>query len=163
MERNMSNNRTYEEDFKIIDTTDIQIQSLVKYGAAVGYEAVYRTDENGKDILVRFKQPNFRCVGQEYTSVRTMLKLHNEASEQTFEYVKTLSKDESLAEFLNRENDEGYNLINLLFAGTCKTVQQVKGQYTRKKGLVIQSGMVKFMTDHAYYQHACMLLDEDKQ
>lgn len=158
----MSNNRVYEEDFKIVDTTDIQIQSLVKFGAAVGYEAVYRTDENGKDIPVRFKQPNFRCVGQEYTSVRTMLKLHNEASEQTFEYVKTLSKDESLAEFLNRENDEGYNLINLLFAGTCKTVKKVKGQGTRKKGLVIQSGMVKFMTDHAYHQHACVLLGEDK-
>jgi hypothetical protein len=91
-----------------------------------------------------------------------MIKLHNEASEQTFEYLKTLSKDESLSEFLNRENDEGYNLINLLFAGTCKTVQQVKGQGTRKKGLVIQSGMVKFVTDHAYYQHACMLLGEDK-
>lgn len=158
----MSNNRVYEEDFKIIDTTDIQIQSLVKFCAALGYEAVYRTDENGKDIPVRFKQPNFRCVGQEYTSVKTMIKLHNEASEQTFEYLKTLSKEESLAEFLNRENDEGYNLINLLFAGTCKTVQQVKGQYTRKKGLVIQSGMVKFVTDKDYYQHACMLLGEDK-
>lgn len=159
----MSNNRVQEEDFKIIDTTDIQIQSLVKFSAALGYEAVYRTDENGKDIPVRFKQPNFRCVGQEYTSVRTMLKLHNEASEQTFEYLKTLSEEESLAEFLNRENDEGYNLINLLFAGTCKTVQQVKGQYTRKKGLVIQSGMVKFMTDKDYYQHAYMLLGENEQ
>lgn len=158
----MSNTRVREEDFKVIDTTDIQIQSLVKFSAALGYEAVYRTDENGKDIPVRFKQPNFLCLGQEYTSVHTMLKLHNEASEQTFEYVKTLSKDESLAEFLNRENDEGYNLINLLFAGTCKTVQQVKGQGTRKKGLVIQSGMVKFMTDKDYYQHTCMLLGEDK-
>lgn len=159
----MYKKHTYEEDFKIIDTTDIQIQSLVKFSAALGYEAVYRTDENGKDIPVRFKQPNFRCVGQEYTSVRTMLKLHNEASEQTFEYVKTLSKDESLSEFLNRENDEGYNIINLLFAGTCKTVQQVKGQYTRKKGLVIQSGMVKFVTDKDYYQHACVLLGDDAQ
>lgn len=159
----MYNKRVYEENFKIIDTTDIQIQSLVKFSAALGYEAVYRTDKNGKDIPVRFKQPNFRYVGQEYTSVRTMLKLHNEASEQTFEYVKTLSKEESLAEFFNRENDEGYNIINLLFAGTCKTVQQVKGQGTRKKGLVIQSGMVKFMTDKDYYQHACMLLGEGKQ
>ena len=125
-----------------IDTKLIQEQSLVNFANAIGYEVV--EDENRN--IRRFKQPRFRSYGEEYISVKRMLRLHNNAAEDVFEYVKSLGSEE-FSDFLNRKDGQGREMIDLMFAGSCKIVRKVKGQYTRKEGLIIQSNIVQFMTD----------------
>lgn len=141
----------------IVDTSAIQEKSLVAFGAALGYEPVYKAflQEGGtwhEERLVRFKQPRFACVGEEYISVKSMVKMHNGAAEKAFNYIRTI-KGESLSEFLSRPYGEGRSLLELVAAGGCKIVKKVKGQYSRNGGFQIQSHMVKFMTpqDKAQY------------
>ena len=141
----------------IIDTTAIQEHSLVNFAASLGYEPVYKIYHRGKDDveprLFRFKQPRFACVGEEYLSVKTMLRAHNTSAENVFDYLKTLSDEEFFADFLSRPYGEGRSMMEILAAGGCKIVKKVKGQYSRKGGFQIQSHMVKFMTpqDKAQY------------
>lgn len=142
----------------IVDTSAIQEKSLVAFGAALGYEPVYKAflQEGGtwhEERLVRFKQPRFACVGEEYLSVKTMLRAHNKSAENVFDYLKTLSDEERFSEFLSRPYGDGRSMMEILAAGGCKIVKRVKGQYSRKGGFQIQSHMVKFMTpqDKAQY------------
>ena len=142
----------------IVDTSAIQEKSLVAFGAALGYEPVYKAfpQEGGtwyEERLVRFKQPRFACVGEEYLSVKTMLRAHNTSAENVFDYLKTLSDEEFFSDFLSRPYGEGRSMMEILAAGGCKIVKKVKGQYSRKGGFQIQSHMVKFMTpqDKAQY------------
>lgn len=145
----------------IVDTSAIQEKSLVDFAAQLGYEPVYSTFlrepydyrlSEYVERLVRFKQPRFACVGEEYLSVKTVIKLHNGAAEGAFDYIRTI-KGESLSEFLSRPDGEGRSLLELVAAGGCKIVKKVKGQYSRKNGFRVQGHMVKFMTpqDYAHY------------
>lgn len=131
-----------------IDTQVIQRESLIRFAAAMGYEVVM----DRQDRIRRFKQPRFKSAGVEYISVKSMLKMHNTSAENVFEYVKSLSC-ETYGEFLNRKDAEGRTMIELMFAGSCKIVRKIKGQATRKEGLVIQSSVIEFMTDQDYYQY----------
>jgi len=131
-----------------IDTQNLQKESLVRFAAAMGYEVVTDT----KNRIRRFKQPRFQSAGVEYVSVKSMIGMHNKSAENVFEYVKSLSC-ETFGEFLNREDAEGRTMIELMFAGSCKIVRQVKGQATRKEGLVIQSNIIEFMTEQDRYQY----------
>lgn len=142
----------------VIDTTTIQEQSLINFAAQLGYEPVYSffydpVLDSHEERLVRFKQPRFACVGEEYLSVKTMLRAHNKSAENVFDYLKTLSDEERFSEFLSRPYGEGRSMMEILAAGGCKIVKKVKGQYSRKGGFQIQSHMVKFMTpqDKAQY------------
>ena len=140
-----------------IDTSAIQEQSLINFAAQLGYEPVYSFFENGTtwgdERIVRFKQPRFACVGEEYISVKTMLRAHNSAAEQVFEHLKTLDDEESFSDFLSRKNGDGRSMMEILAAGGCKIVKKVKGQYSRKGGFQVQSHMVKFMTPQDYAQY----------
>lgn len=133
----------------VVGTTLLQCESLIQFAACIGYEVVVNEQNN----IVRFKQPNFRSVGEEYISVRRMIKLHNSAAEDIFEFIKTIPKEYSFQDFLN--GTSGHALIETLFAGSSKIVRKVKGQYHRKEGLVIQSHKVEFNSDkdYAHYGH----------
>ena len=142
----------------IVDTSAIQEQSLINFAAQLGYEPVYSMFYNSaldahEERLVRFKQPRFACVGEEYLSVKTMLRAHNKSAENVFDYLKTLSDEEFFSDFLSRPLGAGRSMVEILAAGGCKIVKNVKGQYSRKGGFQIQSRMVKFMTpqDKAQY------------
>lgn len=146
----------------VIDTTAIQEQSLINFAAQLGYEPVYSTFlrepydyrlSEYTERLVRFKQPRFACVGEEYLSVKTILRAHNTSAENVFDYLKTLRIGESFSDFISRPYGDGRSMMEILAAGGCKIVKKVKGQYSRKGGFKIQSHMVKFMTpqDKAQY------------
>ena len=142
----------------VIDTSAIQEQSLIDFAAQLGYETVYvvikdRVTGCYHDRLARFKQPRFACVGEEYISVKTMLRAHNTAAENAFEYLKTLDGEESFSDFLSRKSGDGRSMMEVLAAGGCKIVKKVKGQYSRKGGFQVQSHMVKFMTPQDYAQY----------
>lgn len=131
-----------------VDTQYLQEESLMRFAAAMGYEVVM--DQYNR--IRRFKQPKFQCDGTEYISVKNMIRLHNSSAENVFEYVKTLDS-ETFGEFLDRRDREGRTMIELMFAGTCKIVRKIKGQATRKEGLVIQSNIVEFMTKQDFAQY----------
>ncbi len=133
---------------KAVDTQFLQEESLIRFAAAMGYEVVM----DQYDRIRRFKQPNFKCAGIEYISVKSMLKMHNNSAESVFEYVKALD-EETYNEFLNRKDRTGRTMIELMFAGSCKIVRKIKGQATRKDGLVIQCNVIEFMTRQDYVQY----------
>ncbi len=146
---------TENEDFMVVNSEEIQLESLVQFASGLGYESCWSLE--GK--LQRFKQPRFRCIGKEYISVQNMIKLHNTAAEDIFEHLGSV--DMSFKEFLNTE--EGEDIITMLFAGSCKIVETVKCQYSRKRGGFFLhdtpgNNMVKFMTkkDEAQYKHFLM-------
>ena len=142
----------------VIDTSAIQELSLINFSAQLGYEPVYKVYTKGVDDveprLFRFKQPRFACVGEEYISVRTMLRAHNTSAENVFDYIKTLEVGETLSTFLSRKDSAGRSMMEILAAGGCKIVKKVKGQYSRKGGFQVQSHTgLEFMTpqDKAQY------------
>jgi len=146
-----------EEDFTIVNTEELQLQSLVLFGNALGYDAVYSLE--GK--LQRFKQPRFRCVGKEYISVRNMIKMHNTAAEDIFEHLSSV--DMSFKELLNTE--EGEDIITMLFAGSVKIVETVKAQFSRKRGGFFLhdtpgNNMIRFMTDRDFAHYKSWMSKE---
>lgn len=140
-----------------VDTTQLQEESLILFASAMGYEALF----DNKERLIRFKQPKFRCIGEEYKSVRSMIKLHNFAAEDIFQHVTTVNTD--FQTFI--ATDEGLDMITLLFAGTVRVIQQVKGQYKRGVGFFVHdtksNHMIKFNTDRdeAHYGHHVLMED----
>lgn len=138
-----------------VDTTTLQEESLINFAAAIGYEALFDT----KARLLRFKQPKFRKQGVEYRSVRSMIKIHNEAAEDVFRHLATVNTD--FQSFIN--TDEGLDMVTLLFAGTVKIIETVKGQYKRGVGFFVDDSksnhMIKFNTDRdaAHYQHYLLM------
>ena len=139
------------EEFEYVNTTDLQLTSLVAFCNALGYDEVY--DQQGR--LLRFKAPRFRCCGDEYMSVKRAIRLHNCAPHDIWGYITTVNTD--FNSFLNTPNSQ--DLITALFAGTCKIIDTVKGQFSRKKGFFVHNTksnhMVKFVTkrDYAHYRH----------
>lgn len=127
------------------NTAELQEESLVNFGAALGYEPVY--DLRG---LRCFRQPNFSVVGREHVSVNTMIRLHNESAEEVFAMLKMTPYVE-FGEFIKKQSNVE-DLITI-FAGTTKIVQRVKLVFSKKKGLIVQDHNVKFMTkrDQRYY------------
>lgn len=140
-----------------VDTTAIQEESLINFAAAIGYEALFDTQAR----LLRFKQPKFRKQGLEYRSVRSMIKLHNSAAEDIFRHLATVNTD--FQSFIN--TDEGLDMITLLFAGTVKIIENVKGQYKRGVGFFVNdtksNHMIKFNTDRdaAHYKNYVLMED----
>lgn len=140
-----------------VDTTALQEESLINFAAAIGYEAVFDT----KARLTRFKQPKFRKQGVEYRSVRSMIKLHNSAAEDVWKHLSTVNTD--FKSFIN--TDEGLDMITLLFAGTVKIIETVKGQYKCGVGFFVHdtksNHMIKFNTDRdeAHYGHHVLMED----
>lgn len=146
-----------ECDFTVVNSEEIQLESLVQFASGLGYESVWSVE--GK--LQRFKQPRFRCIGKEYISVRNMIKLHNTAAEDIFEHLASV--DMSFKEFLNTE--EGEDIITMLFAGSVKIVEKVKAQYSRKRGGFFLhdtpgNNMIRFMTKKDEKQFGHFLMQE---
>lgn len=137
------------EDY--VNTEDLQLTSLVDFMAALGFESVWSVQGN----LLRFKQPKLRFCGKEYMSVASAIKLHNSSAiEDVWKHLSTVNTD--FKSFIN--TDEGLDMITLLFAGTVKVIETVKGQYKRGVGFFVHdtksNHMIKFNTDRdaAHYK-----------
>lgn len=127
--------------FTIQDTTAIQTESLIRFAAGIGYEAVFDTE----DRLRSFRAPQFDASGQGRVSVRTMIHMHNEGALIALREVKKLKTTVDLYE-------KGHFDVSMLFAATLKLVKTVNGQGSRKEGLLIQGHMVKFVSPAVYRQ-----------
>lgn len=127
------------KEYKICDTTVIQAESLIRFAAGIGYDAVFDT----KGRLRSFSAPQFKRSGLAKRSVSTMIDLHNKAPHQVIIDFKNRVKT---ADDLYHEN----GLTAVLFASTLKLVKVVNGQGSRKEGLIIQGHMVKFTTKGVY-------------
>lgn len=134
-----------DPNFVAKDMAELQEESLVNFGAAIGYEPVY--DLRG---LRGFRQPNFSPIGRERVSVNTMIRLHNESAEETFAMLKMTPYIE-FGDYL--KDQKNIDDLITIFAGTTKIVERVKAVFSKKQGLVIQDNNVKFMTkrDQRYY------------
>lgn len=138
-------------EFEVCDTTDLQLESLVLFANALGYDPVW--DKDGK--LLRFRSDKYKASGEQYTSVRRMIKHHNEAADLVWGHVSTVNT--SFSDFI--DSPGGEHMINLLFAGNCKIVETVKGQWSHKKGFFVHptkgNHMIRFITKKAYklYKH----------
>lgn len=128
------------------DTSGIQEESLVNFMAATGYEPVY----NNTFGLCGFFQPKFEAIGKSRISVTSAIRMHNETAEETFAKLKFTPYVE-FKEFVSELGN--VDDIITIFAGTCKIVETVNANYSRKKGLMFTKHNVKFMThrDRRHY------------
>lgn len=134
-----TDNLTAERNFVIADTTQIQTESLIRFAAGVGYEAMFDTQNR----LRSFRAPQFDACGAGRLSVRTMIHMHNNGPVVALEEIKKIKTIDELY-------IKGHFDAAVLFAATLKLVKKVNGQGSRKEGLIIQGHMVKF-TSYAVY------------
>lgn len=142
-------NLNAEMGFTIKDTAAIQTESLVRFSAGIGYEAVFDT----QDRLRSFRAPQFDKSGDGRLSVSTMLELHDYGPAAALIELRHTPQFKTFRSFMNSKEVDANRLAAMLFAGTLKLVEKIKGQGSRKEGLIIQSGMVKFVTHSVYLQH----------
>lgn len=144
-----TDNLNAEMGFTIKDTSAIQTESLVRFAAGIGYEAVFDT----KNRLRSFRAPQFDKSGDGRISVSTMLELHNYGPSEALSEIRHTTSFTTFRALMNSDELDANRLAAMLFAGTLKLVEKIKGQGSRKEGLIIQSGMVKFVTHSVYLQH----------
>lgn len=154
-----------ESTFEFVNSTRaLQEESLTIFAAALGYDPVYDLET---DLLVRFVQPRFACVGEEVVSVNRMILLHNNLADYIFEEIQINGYDHinqtggdvyTFEKFINGPKNTGIDAITALFAGTCKLVKKVKMTHSRKRGLEVQSHKIEFNTrrDKAHYEWAVL-------
>lgn len=148
-------NKVIETDFTPVDSKALQEESLVRFMAAVGYEPVY--DE--KDNLRYFFQPKFSKIGEARVSVNRAITMHNTLAELNFYallehsppgwYIPTFK--EFIQPWVN------VDALTIIFAGTCKIVEQVKGCGSNKEGFKVHDHNVKFMTKRDKRQYGYMV------
>jgi hypothetical protein len=132
-----------EMDFKPVDTSTIQEESLVNFAAALGYEPTYKLNNDGDELLCGFFQPKFYRVGKARISVNSAIRMHNEMAEENYAKLK-FTPYEEFAKFV--ADQDNVDEIISIFAGTCKIVETVKANYSRKKGFMVHDHNVKFMS-----------------
>lgn len=143
------------EKFHPVDSKALQEESLVRFMAAVGYEPVY--DE--KDNLRSFFQPKFSKIGEARVSVNRAITMHNTWAELNFYELLAHSSRASDIPSFKEFIQPWRNLDNLaiLFAGTCKIVEQIKGCGSNKEGFKVHDHNVKFMTKRDKRQYGYMV------
>lgn len=149
-DKHMENKMT---DFTPVDSKALQEESLVRFMAAVGYEPVY--DNVGR--LRSFYQPKFSRIGKARISINHAIKAHNGWAEQNFNWlIRHYGKPTTtptFKEFIQKPLH--IDALTIIFAGTCKIVQQIKGCGSNKVGFKVHDHNVKFMTkqDKRQYGH----------
>lgn len=140
------------EDLKctVKSTTQIQTNSLVDFAAGIGYEGLF--DIKGR--LRGFRAPKFDKSGEGRIGLMTMIKWHNDGPRQALRELHTYP---SFASLMQSDRHDANRLTAMLFAGTLKTVERVRGQGSRSEGLMIQSGNIKFVNSGAFFQSVKLL------
>ena len=133
-------------EYEVCDTTELQLESLVLFANALGYDPVYSVE--GK--LLRFRGDKYKAVGEKYMSVSRMITHHNQVPDLIWRHISTVNT--SFSEFIN--DPGGEHMINLLFAGNCTIVETVKASWSHKKGFCVHgtksNHSVRFMTKKLY-------------
>lgn len=141
------------EEFDFANTEEIQEQSLVNFMASLAYEPVW---DGTTCRLLRFKQPRFACVGQEYIGLKRAIYIHNNLPQQVWQHISTVNTD--FVSFVNSPGGE--DMIQILAAGNARIVQTVKGKPS-KKGFFVESNkgdhLVKFQTEKDFFQYKHLL------
>ena len=132
-------------ELTVKSTTQIQTDSLVNFAAGIGYEAMF--DIKGR--LRSFRAPQFDKSGDGRIGVMTMIKWHNDGPRQALRQLHTFHSFRSL---MNSERYDANRLTALVFAGTLNLVERVRGQSSRREGLMIQSGNIEFVNSGAFFQ-----------
>lgn len=134
------------EQFVLLDTTHIQQDSLIEFMAAIGYEPVY----NDREMLCSFYQPKYHKTGEMRVSVNRAIRMHNEMAEEVFIKLQFQPKQE-FRDFV--KDYHNIDEIVTLFAGTCKIVEFISANYSKKRGFEVHNHNVKFMTkrDQKHY------------
>lgn len=141
---------TATADFIPVDTTGIQEASLVEFMAAIGYEPTYKRVIGGEQ-LSGFFQPKFLRIGKARVGVNRAIRMHNELAEANFAKLVSFTPHKEFIDFI--ADQDNVDEIISLFAGTCKIVETIKANYSRKKGFIVHDHNVKFMTkrDRRHY------------
>jgi hypothetical protein len=134
---NKEKNMTQEtQEFQKVDTTVIQVRSVLNFMYALGY----RLDETSK--TGRFVTNHREHQGNRYLSMGVAIRMHNLQQHQWEVYQNedltlsmTLPKGVSL--------QQGFSPIGVNLAIASKLVQKVKFSVTRKGNVVTQDVMVK--------------------
>ena len=128
------------DTFKMQDTTTLQTESLLSFMDCLSFSPVH--DKDGK--LRSFRAEQYDSTGCGRISVSSALKMHNNQTDDVFEFIKTVK---SVKDLMNLPDNLGYIMVSMLHANAHKLVRRVKGQFCRKRGLVIQGHMIEMASD----------------
>lgn len=136
------------------DTSSLQLESLLAFAAALGYDAVYpKSDKKNPDPfkVLYFYNPRAERVGQARISVNTMIRKHNTLPNKVFREIQDGAKV-GFNDFIRSPKGEDQAIA--LFAGYVRIVRKVKLTHSRKNGIVVQSHKVHFQTRRDMVQYA---------
>lgn len=137
---------------EVSGTQELQELSLVNFMAARGYEPVYDYDIG----LCAFMQPRFERSGARRVSVLSAIKMHNTLAEYIFEDGPFHFTPGMTFQKFVQDNRNVEGIIDL-FAGTTKIVKRVKLGFGNKRGIILQSDKVEFMTQRDFQQYRSYL------
>lgn len=120
-----------QEEFQKLDTTVVQVRSVLNFMYTLGY-VLDDTIDNGRFVT------NVRSAkGNKYLSANTAVKLHN-SKDSDWEVVNGVGAFHKEIEF-----QSGFSPLGLALAKASKLVDQAKFRVTRTGQLVKQSVMIK--------------------
>lgn len=118
-----------DKKFQVLDTTSIQVRSLLNYMLALGYNL----DNNSKSGRFVTELPAFQ--GNRYLSFDTAVKLHNAKDWHV--------EGQMFAWPVAVQVVHPYNVLGVALAEASKLVEQVKLRITKHGDLVVLDPMVK--------------------
>lgn len=119
-----------QEEFQALDTTVIQVRSVLNYMYSLGY-VLDDTKENG-----RFVSNVASAKGNKYLSASTAIRLHNSRAEDW-----TMTADGVFHREVQFQ--AGFRPLGIRLAGASKLVEQAKFRVVRTGQLILQSAMIK--------------------
>lgn len=126
---------TEVEDFQALDTTVVQVRSVLNFMYALGY-TLDGTVKTGRFVTEqKFAQAN------RYIGVHTAIRLHNMKGEDWAAKVDTSGNTMFYPTGVNLKN--GFNPIGLRLAFASKLVPQVKFSVTRNGDVVTQDHLIR--------------------
>lgn len=138
-EKNMSVN-----EFEPNDSQSLQEESLISFMEALGYEAVFKFDGKNPEKLVGFRTEKQRWSSASRISVNTAISIHNNDPDFVLNEIGGYINSPGEKFSTWSKVDRNYAMIAVLFAGTCKIIEKVRGNGCKKKGLIITDHLVKF-------------------
>jgi len=118
-----------DKEFQVLDTTAIQVRSLLNFMLALGYN-VDNTSKSGRFVT---ELPVFQ--GNRYLSFDTAVKLHNardwSLQEEQFAWPTVV------------QIAQPYNVLGVALAQASKLVEKVKLRVTKHGDLIVLDPMVK--------------------
>lgn len=129
-----------------VDTRHLQVASVVKFMHHIGFEPEYQTGKLVRFVRTRNELKHYR-EADDVVSVRTAISLHN--GYPVYPFTADSSNPVSIINEYLSQIPIKISPYDYGVAKASKIVEKAKLQFSRKKGVIVQSHKVKFASVYA--------------